>query len=181
MCHGKLCFQELRTPLTQLCKESASEHRFAVCILARLPVQTRNYKTSHCATSKSSLWYIGYVPRGGAFECPRIYRLTLYSACTCTCLHKANSETCDGVGVVVPGLLCDVEHTWNHALHPSRQATACRDTKQSLSHITEQMLIHVYTCTRDGLHIHTHAHAHVHVTQYSSTEYIGIAMCGQAL
>ena len=28
----------------------------------------------HCATSKSSLWYMEYVPRGGAFERPRIYR-----------------------------------------------------------------------------------------------------------
>ena len=28
----------------------------------------------HCATSKSSLWYMGYVPCGSAFESPRIYR-----------------------------------------------------------------------------------------------------------
>ena len=32
----------------------------------------------HCATSKSSLWYRGYVPRGGAFERPRIYRISMY-------------------------------------------------------------------------------------------------------
>ena len=31
----------------------------------------------HCATSKSSLWNIEYVARGGAFECPCIYR-TIY-------------------------------------------------------------------------------------------------------
>ena len=31
----------------------------------------------HCATSKSSLWYMGYVPRGGAVERPRIYRTRL--------------------------------------------------------------------------------------------------------
>ena len=27
----------------------------------------------HCATSKSSLWNMGYVARGGAFKCPRSY------------------------------------------------------------------------------------------------------------
>ena len=32
----------------------------------------------HCATSKSSLWYMGYVPRGRAFERPRIYRTSTY-------------------------------------------------------------------------------------------------------
>ena len=31
----------------------------------------------HCAASKSSLWYMGYVPQGGAFECPRIYRTSV--------------------------------------------------------------------------------------------------------
>ena len=36
-------------------------------------VQAHNYKTSPFSTSKSSLWYMGYVPRGGAFERPRIY------------------------------------------------------------------------------------------------------------
>ena len=43
-----------------------------------------NYKASeckrtiirlHCATSKSSLWNMEYVARGGAFERPRIYRV----------------------------------------------------------------------------------------------------------
>ena len=32
----------------------------------------------HCATSKSSLWYMGYVPHGSDFERPRIY-------CTSVC------------------------------------------------------------------------------------------------
>ena len=34
----------------------------------------------HCATSKSSLWYMGfmYVPHGGAFECPHIYCTNMY-------------------------------------------------------------------------------------------------------
>ena len=33
----------------------------------------------HCATSKSSLWKMGYVARGGAFERPRIYHTsTMY-------------------------------------------------------------------------------------------------------
>ena len=32
----------------------------------------------HCATSKSSLWYMGYVPLGGAFERSRICRTSMY-------------------------------------------------------------------------------------------------------
>ena len=32
----------------------------------------------HSATSKSSLWNMGYVARGGAFECPRIYRTSIH-------------------------------------------------------------------------------------------------------
>ena len=41
--------------------------------------------------------------------------------------------TCDGKGIVIPGLFRDVEDTWNHALHPARQATDCREKKQKLS------------------------------------------------
>ena len=37
----------------------------------------RAIKRLHCATSKSSLWYMGCAPRGGAFERPRIYRTSL--------------------------------------------------------------------------------------------------------
>ena len=32
----------------------------------------------HCATSKSSLWNMEYVARGGAFECSRIYRISRF-------------------------------------------------------------------------------------------------------
>ena len=32
----------------------------------------------HCATSKSSLWNMEYVARGGAFERPHIYRTIIY-------------------------------------------------------------------------------------------------------
>ena len=32
----------------------------------------------HCATSKSSLWYMGYVPCGSATELPHIYRTNVY-------------------------------------------------------------------------------------------------------
>ena len=32
----------------------------------------------HCATSKSSLWNMEYVARGGAFERPRIYHTSTY-------------------------------------------------------------------------------------------------------
>ena len=57
---------------------------YEVCGLCAIckSVYTCTYKASkckrtsirpHCAISKSSLWYMGYVPRGGAFECPRIY------------------------------------------------------------------------------------------------------------
>ena len=38
----------------------------------------------HCATSKSSLWNMGYVARGGVFECPRIYRTNVYVS---TCIY----------------------------------------------------------------------------------------------
>ena len=31
----------------------------------------------HCATSKSSLWNMGYVARGGVFERPRIYHTNI--------------------------------------------------------------------------------------------------------
>ena len=43
----------------------------------------------HCATSKPSLWNMGYVARGGAFERPHIYRTNIhvyhseFNACTC--------------------------------------------------------------------------------------------------
>ena len=37
-------------------------------------MQVRNYKT----TSKSSLWNMEYVARGGALECPRIYRTSTF-------------------------------------------------------------------------------------------------------
>ena len=43
-------------------------------ILTRLPsANTPLLIRLHCAT-KSSLWYMGYVPRGSALERPRIYR-----------------------------------------------------------------------------------------------------------
>ena len=45
-----------------------------ICILTRLPSGKHAIKRLHCATSKSSLWYMGYVPRGSAVEHPRIYR-----------------------------------------------------------------------------------------------------------
>ena len=32
----------------------------------------------HCATFKCSLWNMEYVARGGAFECPRIYRTSTF-------------------------------------------------------------------------------------------------------
>ena len=32
----------------------------------------------HCATSKSSVWNMGYVAHGGAFEHPRIYRTNIH-------------------------------------------------------------------------------------------------------
>ena len=32
----------------------------------------------HCATSKSSLWNMEYVARGGAFERPHIYRTRIH-------------------------------------------------------------------------------------------------------
>ena len=35
-----------------------------------------------CATSKSSLWDMGYVSRGGAFKCPCIYHTSKYTYCT---------------------------------------------------------------------------------------------------
>ena len=44
-----------------------------------------------CATSKSSLWNMEYVARGGAFECPRIYRthVGIYPLAQC-----ASTPTC---------------------------------------------------------------------------------------
>ena len=65
------------SPFTKLCKESVSEHCHCfslyvciqICILTRLPSASAIIRL-HCATSKSSLWYMGYVACDGAFECP---------------------------------------------------------------------------------------------------------------
>ena len=40
----------------------------------------------HCATSKSSLWNMGYVARVSAFEHPRIYRTNVH-VYTCMCIY----------------------------------------------------------------------------------------------
>ena len=43
----------------------------------------------HCATSKSSLWNMEYIARGGAFEHPRIYCTNMYVHSlhkTCACV-----------------------------------------------------------------------------------------------
>ena len=58
-------------------------------------MQAHNYKTSLCY-SKSSLWNMEYVARGGAFECQRIYRTSTY-----TCDGKASENlvmVLDGCG-----------------------------------------------------------------------------------
>ena len=79
----------------------------------------------HCATSKSSLWYMGYVPCGGAFERPRIYRTS-----TLKCSHQCTVNKtiqCTGVtGVVMDtstlnyslSKQCAHEHVHTYSTHP---------------------------------------------------------------
>ena len=66
------------------CKGCVGVH--VICLYSNL-YNTYTYKASeckcaiirlHCATSKSSLWNMEYVARGGAFECPRIYRTSVH-------------------------------------------------------------------------------------------------------
>ena len=77
---------------TKLCKESVSEHcqcftlyvfTAVICLYSNLyTYNASDCKCTiirlHCATSKSSLWYMGYVPCGGATELPHIYRTNVY-------------------------------------------------------------------------------------------------------
>ena len=52
--------------------------------------------TLHCATSMSSLWYMGYVhvPCSGALEHPRIYRTNMYIGCAelICCFYKLECD-----------------------------------------------------------------------------------------
>ena len=50
----------------------------SICILTRLPSASTLIRL-HCATSKSSLWNMEYVARGGASERPHIYRTSTYN------------------------------------------------------------------------------------------------------
>ena len=61
---GMMEFVCVICPHSNLCTYKASECK---CTIIGL----------HCATSKSSLWNMGYVARGGAFECPRIYHTSM--------------------------------------------------------------------------------------------------------
>ena len=48
----------------------------------------------HCATSKSSLWNMGNVSHGGAFECLRIYRTNTQHVYTCSLDFQAFPLEC---------------------------------------------------------------------------------------
>ena len=68
-------FRELWSPFIKLCKESASEHSMYTYKASKCK---RAIIRLHCATSKSSMWYMGNVPHGSAFERPHIYHRSVY-------------------------------------------------------------------------------------------------------
>ena len=55
----------------------------------------------HCATSKSSLWNMGYVAHGGAFKSPRIYRTNVIVSFT----NRVLEEFLNGPNVSTDSLL----------------------------------------------------------------------------